>query len=261
MVPAGRNLVSVTDARGRITYCNEAFIEVSGYSRDELLGRAHNIVRHPDMPEEAFRDMWATIQSGVSWTAVVKNRRKDGGFYWVLANAAPMMEGGRISGFLSVRVPAPRDGVNAAEHLYARMRDHQASRGVRIDCLERGQPYRNTVGGRLRRRLVPGIRGQLLLIQLAFGVMVAAAAGSYAPAGWALAAVLALAASWAMSWLTVATLDDIVSDADRLAAGDLAHRIQTGAGGAGGRLQKALNQLALNLRRASSMTPGSRCGG
>lgn len=79
--PPGRNLVSTTDLKGRILHCNAAFVEVSGFSRDELLGQPHNLIRHPDMPEEAFRDMWATIASGQPWSGLVKNRRKDGDHY------------------------------------------------------------------------------------------------------------------------------------------------------------------------------------
>jgi aerotaxis receptor len=85
--PSGASLLSVTDPKGRIVFCNSAFIEVSGFSRDELLGQPHNLVRHPDMPAEAFRDMWETIQSGMPWTGLVKNRRKNGDHYWVQANA------------------------------------------------------------------------------------------------------------------------------------------------------------------------------
>jgi len=86
-----QTLVSVTDTKGRITYCNESFIEASGFSKHELLGQPHNLVRHPDMPEEAFRDMWDTIQAGLPWSGLVKNRRKNGDYYWVQANATPMM--------------------------------------------------------------------------------------------------------------------------------------------------------------------------
>ena len=101
--PADQTLISVTDLKGRITYCNKNFIAVSGYTEDELLGQPHNLVRHPDMPEEAFRDLWATIESGRPWTALVKNRRKTGDHYWVRANATPVRDGDRILGYLSVR--------------------------------------------------------------------------------------------------------------------------------------------------------------
>jgi aerotaxis receptor len=78
--PASDMLVSATDLSGNIKYCNPAFIEVSGYSREELIGQPHNLIRHPDMPGEAFGDMWATIQEGRPWTALVKNRRKNGDY-------------------------------------------------------------------------------------------------------------------------------------------------------------------------------------
>jgi len=95
---AGQSIVSKTDTKGRITYVNPAFIEVSGFTEDELLGKAHNIVRHPDMPPEAFADLWRTLQAGEPWTGLVKNRRKNGDFYWVVANVVPVKEAGRVTG-------------------------------------------------------------------------------------------------------------------------------------------------------------------
>jgi aerotaxis receptor len=86
----GEPIVSKTDLKGKITYVNPAFIEVGGYSQEELIGSPHNIVRHPDMPPEAFGDMWQTLKSGEQWTGMVKNRRKNGDFYWVLANVTPI---------------------------------------------------------------------------------------------------------------------------------------------------------------------------
>ncbi|MDZ4073762.1 MAG: PAS domain-containing protein, partial [Hylemonella sp.] len=163
--PSEQTLVSVTDLKGRITYCNQAFIDISGYSREELLGQAHNIVRHPDMPEEAFRDMWETIEAGSPWSGLVKNRRKNGDHYWVQANATPMRDGERITGYLSVRSRPARADVEAAEQLYALMRE-EAQRGRLVHVLRQGQLLRRTVWGRLQRRLRPGTEGQLLLIQL-----------------------------------------------------------------------------------------------
>ena len=111
----GDTLVSTTDLKGRITYCNPAFIAISGFAEDELIGKAHNIVRHPDMPEAAFADMWRTIEAGRPWTALVKNRCKNGDHYWVRANATPMVEAGRVTGYMSVRTRPGRDEVQAAE--------------------------------------------------------------------------------------------------------------------------------------------------
>ena len=82
-------LISRTDTKGRILYANPAFIEVSGFSREELIGKAHNIVRHPDMPPQAYEDLWRTLQAGESWLGLVKNRRKDGGYYWCWPTPRP----------------------------------------------------------------------------------------------------------------------------------------------------------------------------
>ena len=119
-------LMSTTDTQSNITYANEAFVEVSGYERSEILGQPHNIVRHPDMPPEAFADMWATLRGGDSWTALVKNRRKDGDHYWVRANAAPVKRSDAIVGFISVRTKPKAEEVLAAEALYKRFRDGAA---------------------------------------------------------------------------------------------------------------------------------------
>jgi aerotaxis receptor len=115
-------LVSRTDRQGRIQFANEAFVRASGYTREELLGRPHNIVRHPDMPKPAFADLWATIKAGRPWEGLVKNRRKDGGFYWVRANVTPVLEDGEVIGFLSVRTRPERTDVAAADKLYTAMR-------------------------------------------------------------------------------------------------------------------------------------------
>jgi aerotaxis receptor len=98
--PVGETLVSTTDLKGRIVYCNSTFVAVSGFTKEELLGQPHNIVRHPDMPEEAYRDMWQTIASGQPWSAAVKNRRKDGSFYWVMANVTPLLSGDVPQGYM-----------------------------------------------------------------------------------------------------------------------------------------------------------------
>jgi len=115
----GITITSRTDLRGIITDCNEDFIEASGYTRAELIGKPHNILRHPDMPAIAFADLWATLQRGRAWVGIVKNRRKDGSFYWVRATATPLPDG---SGYTSVRSKPKREEVQAAEALYVRIR-------------------------------------------------------------------------------------------------------------------------------------------
>ncbi len=120
--PSNETLLSTTDTAGRIAYANAAFIRVSGYDKDELMGKAHNLVRHPDMPAEAYSDMWRSLKEGRSWTALVKNRRKNGDHYWVRANAAPMRRDGQLVGYLSVRTPPTRADIEAAQGLYARFK-------------------------------------------------------------------------------------------------------------------------------------------
>jgi len=248
-VPAEETLVSVTDLKGRITYCNPAFIHVSGFHRDELLGQPHNIVRHPDMPAEAFRDLWATIESGRPWTGLVKNRRKNGDYYWVQANATPMLDGERITGFLSVRTAPDRTQVQEAEQLYARMRE-EAAAGRCIHALRSGVVVRTDWIGWLARLLQPSTPAKLLIVQTACVAL--AATPLVLGAAWPVVAVVAAASIAAATWLlrqwTIAPLYRLVKDANRLASGDLSLSVETGETGVVGYLQQALNQVSVNLR-------------
>jgi aerotaxis receptor len=124
--PGAETLLSTTDTASHISYANAAFIRTSGYSADELMGQPHNMVRHPDMPAQAFADMWSSLKAGQSWTALVKNRRKDGDHYWVRANAAPMRRSGQLTGYLSVRTKPSRAEIDVTEKLYQRFREGRA---------------------------------------------------------------------------------------------------------------------------------------
>jgi aerotaxis receptor len=115
-------IVTKTDLKGQITYANQAFVDVSGFSRDELIGKSHNIVRHPDMPPEAFADLWRTIGAGHPWRGLVKNREKNGDHYWVEAYVTPITEDGRCTGYMSVRSKPRAEDVAAAETLYRQVR-------------------------------------------------------------------------------------------------------------------------------------------
>ena len=119
-------IVSKTDLKGRITYINKDFLDISGFTEAELIGEPHNIVRHPDMPPEAFEDMWRTLKEGRPWTGMVKNRCKNGDYYWVLANATPIWESGQITGYMSVRRQPSRNAIEETEHVYRQFRDKKA---------------------------------------------------------------------------------------------------------------------------------------
>lgn len=122
-----QKLISSTDLKGKIKHCNQAFVEISGFSREELIGQPHNIVRHPDMPPEAYENMWSYLKAGKPWMGLVKNRCKNGDFYWVSAYVTPVTEKGQIVGYESVRSCPERSDVQRAERLYASMRAGKSS--------------------------------------------------------------------------------------------------------------------------------------
>lgn len=253
--PAGQAPVSTTDLQGRILYCNPAFIEVSGYTREELLGQPHNMIRHPDMPEEAFRDMWQTIESGQPWSGLVKNRRKNGDHYWVMANVTPLLDGDRPVGYMSVRTLPDRQQVSEAETLYARMRE-AASRGGGGPRLQAGRLAPQGVLARGLDRLqgdghwrtqalcllgVAGGWGGAQLMSLWPGQLAATAAAALLAAG------VSVGVAALIRRQNQEPLKALLRFANRLAAGDLTGQLPTGQPGLSGRLARALNQLSVNL--------------
>ena len=121
-VPEVDLIISRTDLHGNITYANETFAEISGYEMEELIGKPHNIVRHPDMPSSVFADLWERIQNKKQWTGVVKNMRKDSGFYWVNAIVSGVYKNGELVEFKSLRTPASYEEKLEAQKLYDKMR-------------------------------------------------------------------------------------------------------------------------------------------
>jgi len=121
--PLERFLVSKTDLKGIITFVNDEFLNISGFSKEELIGSSHNIVRHPDMPEQAFEDLWRTIKSGQPWHGMVKNRTKNGDYYWVDAFVVPVKKNGVVNGYMSVRSAPTRDQVRIADELYQSLKN------------------------------------------------------------------------------------------------------------------------------------------
>ncbi|MDQ7733720.1 methyl-accepting chemotaxis protein [Halomonas sp. SpR1] len=151
-------LISRSDLKGNVTYANPTFVEVSGYSREELIGAPHNLLRHPDMPEAAYADFWKTIQAGVTWQGVVKNRRKNGDHYWVHATVAPLRDGERIVGYTSVRRKAAGKAVARAEKIYAEIREKGKSRHY---ALAHGTLRRKGLTGMLSRFQFSSLKAKL----------------------------------------------------------------------------------------------------
>jgi methyl-accepting chemotaxis protein len=120
------SIVTKTDLKGIITYANEDFIQICGFTREELIGSSHNIIRHPDMPVEAFEDLWKSMKAGRPWTGVVKNRCKNGDFYWVLANVTPFYENDQLVGYMSVRTKPSQQQVAEAAEAYRKFREGSA---------------------------------------------------------------------------------------------------------------------------------------
>ena len=121
-VPEEEIIISRTDLQGNITYVNETFAEISGYEVDELIGKPHNIVRHPDMPSTIFKELWESIQNKKQWSGVVKNMRKDSGFYWVKAIVSGVYKNGELVEFKSLRTPVSYEEKLEAQKLYDRLR-------------------------------------------------------------------------------------------------------------------------------------------
>ncbi len=123
--PDGKLIVSRTDLEGVLTHVNDAFVEISGYTVDELIGQPQSILRHPDMPKAAYKDLWSTVESGNKWNGYVKNLCKDGSHYWVYATVVPNVRRGETVGYTSVRRKPSRNKIDAATVQYAEMKQNE----------------------------------------------------------------------------------------------------------------------------------------
>jgi len=244
--PGSETLLSTTDAASHISYANAAFVRTSGFSTEELIGQPHNLVRHPDMPVEAFADMWRSLKKGEAWTALVKNRRSDGDHYWVRANAAPMRRNGQTAGYLSVRTKPSRDEIAATEALYRRFREGRAG-GL---AFHRGLVVRTGWARCLSAaQLLPTAwRVRLPLIGCA-GVSVAALglAASMPVAAGLMLATATLAAAWCIEAQLVAPLRRVRAVAEKVASGETADLYLNRCDDIG-RMARAITQSGLNLR-------------
>ncbi|HIC77740.1 MAG TPA: PAS domain S-box protein [Sulfurovum sp.] len=121
-VPQDELIVSRADFTGKITYVNDIFAKISGYTPSELIGQPHNIIRHPDMPKSAYADMWKTIEAGDTWEGYVKNLRKDGGYYWVFARVSTVKKDGKAVEYKSMREPVSQEKKIEIQNLYDELR-------------------------------------------------------------------------------------------------------------------------------------------
>ncbi|HCN72732.1 MAG TPA: chemotaxis protein [Pusillimonas sp.] len=232
-------LISKTDMKGRIIYANPAFIEVSGFTRDELIGKPHNIIRHPDMPPEAFADLWETLQAGKPWLGLVKNRRKDGGFYWVLANAYPVVEHGEVTCYASVRIKPSPEQVEAAEAFYesingGKARWHTIRQGQKVhkgmlrivDWVAR--PFSRSLRAGILRATTMGLGS------IAIGAYYAATGGipqAHQYYAWPAIALLSagmMGYGWVIARRMVTSLNDAARQARQISAGNLTHELEEG---------------------------------
>ena len=261
--PKGQYLVSKTDLRGVITYANEAFVELSGFTREELIDKNHNLVRHPDMPPQAFEDLWRTVKAGQPWRGIVKNRAKDGDYYWVDAFVVPVRKNDQTIGYMSVRSEPSRDAVTLAEALYKQLRETR-------------KPLDSS--GTWLQRI--SIRASLMLIMsfMAVVTLIAAGAAIYglnltgnammAAFGTALAGVLLI---WGLGVSMIGTLmrpiRSVIAHFDRIAQGDLTGEIDISGRDEAGMLLNGLATMQVHIKvmmdeiRAASVTIESRCVG
>ncbi|MFB5084080.1 methyl-accepting chemotaxis protein [Symbiobacterium thermophilum] len=260
--PAEERLISETDLRGIITTANASFCAVAGYSREELVGKPHNIVRHPDMPSAAFKDMWDTIQAGERWVGIVKNRCKNGDHYWVKAFVSPVLEDGKIIGYRSVRRKPTREEIREAEELYRRMNSGEQGLLDTLGALRR----RESLGERL------GTLGQVALMlawpaAVAIAMAVAATVGLPPAVLWAIAGMGGIVGAGLgvaiYRWQT-APLEALARVATAFERGDLTARIDLPGRSRYAQIARSIN-LALDgveiaLADTSQMLDGLRRG-
>jgi aerotaxis receptor len=253
VLQATETIVSKTDMQGNITYVNADFVRISGFSERELMGAPQNIVRHPDMPEEAFRDFWRTLHAGKAWTGIVKNRCKNGDHYWVEANAAPLIENNQVVGYTSIRGKPSREQVKAAEAAYASIKAGHSKLTVREGhAVPRA---RFDLAGKLGNLSISAKLFATFGAMLALFVATALLAW-LAPAGaaaWtvgcgALGALLALVFGLTLHAGIVGPLQQVLHDIGAMSSGDLSGRIHTHGDDEIGGVMQSLRILQINLK-------------
>jgi aerotaxis receptor len=253
LLAQGQYIVSKTDLKGRITYVNQPFLEISGFTSEELIGSPHNIVRHPDMPPAAFADLWQTLKHGKAWRGMVKNRCKNGDYYWVDANANPIWENGRVVGYMSLRLAPTRAQVAEAEHVYRLFREGQGgSYGV-----HEGRIVRTGWCGWLAALTGVGLQARMMLVCAVLALVIVGlaatlfTAGTLPPLWLGAGAGLALLFDgwlcWALHSEVFAPLEEIGVTCQAVASGNLALTPNVDTRSEIGRIRHAVNIMAGNL--------------
>ncbi len=251
ILPDNEFIYSRTNLKGQISEANEAFCRISGFTREEMIGQPHNMVRHPDMPEAAFADLWRDLKADMPWRGIVKNRRKDGGFYWVVANVSPVRENGQVVGYQSVRSRPTADEIRAAGEAYQRIGAGSTLLEVRHGRVERKRP------GWVNAALSMG--GQLLLLGMLIVCIAACDLAerflAWPDAGLVRLAVLSLAVPYAFYYLFVLVpginreIDSINRWLDGLlSTGNLKTRLTTRRSDALGGIGKRMDIFAASVQ-------------
>lgn len=270
-VKDGQSIVSKTDLRGNIQYCNPTFIEISGFAEHELTGSPHNLVRHPDMPVQAFADLWGTIKEGRQWDGMVKNRCKNGDHYWVRANVTPVIEKNQVVGYMSVRTKPSRAEIADAEKLYQRMREDKSGSMK----LHHGKLVRAGFMGLVHRALeMSGVVKLALGMAAIFAVVAAGSIMHFMRSDFQMLDLLVLGlASVLIAWngfaihrAYIQPLQQAILAARTMAGGDLSTPVPKGDDSEMGQLMQAMRQMNINLvsiigdvrTNVNSITRGSR---
>ena len=207
-------LMSTTDLHSYITHSNDAFVKVSGYSIQELVGQPHNMVRHPDMPAAAFADMWYTLRQGEPWSGIIKNRCKNGDHYWVRGNAVPIVRNGQTTGYMSIRTKVTADEIAAIEPLY-----HALKSGTSRYKLHKGSVVRKGWLGKLSA--IPlrwRVRSVMFAVFIALAILFVTTGAGLATLG--MSAVIMFVGTLLFEQQIVRPIEDVAHQALRVATGE-----------------------------------------
>lgn len=246
-------LISKTDLQGRITFVNDTFVYVSGYTLKELIGQSHNIVRHPDVPAEAYADLWHTVEAEKPWTSLIKNRCKNGDFYWVEANVTPLRQGNDITGYISIQSKPSREQIAIAESNY---RDIQMGKLA----LKEGKATSKRMSDNLMALKNPSIKMRLgmavtmpCLLILLFGLVAMSGAATQYTVFYLMALIICFVGALTTGFFIIHSvtrpLQEVFKAVARAASGDFSHSLQVSSHDEMGRILELINILNRNVQR------------